>query len=56
VPHLTGVHDSAPFLHDGRAATLEELFSRYNPEGRHGRADQLSPEEMGDLIQFVREL
>jgi YVTN family beta-propeller protein len=56
VPHLVGVHDSAPYLHDGRAASLEEVFSRYNPEERHGKADRLSPEEMSDLLQFVREL
>jgi YVTN family beta-propeller protein len=56
VPHLVGVFDSAPFLHDGRAATLQEVFTRYNPEGKHGRAHLLTPEELRDLIAFVREL
>jgi YVTN family beta-propeller protein len=56
VPHLAGVYDSAPYLHDGRAATLEEVFTRYNPTGSHGRAHLLAPEELRDLIAFVREL
>lgn len=56
VPHLSGVYDSGPYLHDGRAATLEEVFSRYNSQGRHGRAAALTEEELRDLLQFVREL
>lgn len=55
VPHLAGVYDSAPYLHDGRAATLEEVFTQYDPEGHHGRAHALSTEELHDLIEFVRE-
>jgi YVTN family beta-propeller protein len=56
VPHLVGAHESAPYLHDGRAATLEEVFSKYNPERRHGRADTLTPGQLGDLLEYVREL
>jgi len=26
-----GAYESAPYLHDGRAARLEEVFTRYNP-------------------------
>ena len=56
VPHLIGVYDSYPYLHDGRAATLEEIFTRYNPSGQHGKAGQLSPEELKDLLAYVRQL
>ncbi len=56
VPHLAGVYDSYPYLHDGRAQTLEEIFSRYNAARRHGSAHELSPDEMKDLLQYVREL
>ena len=56
VPHLVGAYESAPYLHDGRAATLEEVFTKYNPDHRHGSADTLTAEELGDVLEFVREL
>lgn len=56
VPHLHGVHDSEPYLHDGRARTLEEIFSRHNRENLHGKADRLTPSELADLAQYLREL
>ncbi|MGH7969068.1 MAG: hypothetical protein ACREIC_10115, partial [Limisphaerales bacterium] len=30
-PHLLGIASSAPYLHDGRARSLEELWTVYNP-------------------------
>jgi DNA-binding beta-propeller fold protein YncE/mono/diheme cytochrome c family protein len=56
VPHLLGVYDSAPYLHDGRAATLEEIFQKYNPTQEHGRAHKLSKEELANVLRYVREL
>jgi DNA-binding beta-propeller fold protein YncE/mono/diheme cytochrome c family protein len=56
VPHLVGAYESAPYLHDGRAATLEEVFTRYNPNHMHGNAHTLTPEQFRDLMEYVREL
>lgn len=56
VPHLHGVYDSSPYLHDGRAKTLEEIFTRYNAGQKHGKAHALSSEELADLLRYVREL
>ena len=56
VPHLVGAYESAPYLHDGRAATLEEIFTKYNPERRHGKADALNAAQLADLLEYVREL
>lgn len=56
VPHLTGVHDTAPYLHDGSALTLEEIFSRKNPKNLHGKVHELSEAELRDLLQYVKEL
>ena len=56
VPHLSGVYDSYPYLHDGRAKTLEEVFERFNPGKQHGKADALTPEELKDLLDYVRQL
>lgn len=56
VPHLLGVFDTYPYLHDGRARTLEEIFTQHNPQRLHGKAHELSPAEFKDLIEYVREL
>ncbi|MFN3652852.1 MAG: beta-propeller fold lactonase family protein [Armatimonadota bacterium] len=56
VPHLRGAFDSAPYLHDGRAETLESIFQRHNGEKKHGRAHELSPAELADVLRYVREL
>jgi hypothetical protein len=39
-------------LHDGSAATLEEVF-RVNREDQHGRTSQLVPSELEDLVAYV---
>ena len=56
VPSLRGVARTAPYLHDGRAATLEEIFERHNPEKRHGRAHELTRGELADVIMFLKSL
>ncbi|HTE20462.1 MAG TPA: beta-propeller fold lactonase family protein, partial [Armatimonadota bacterium] len=56
VPHLAGAHDSAPYLHDGRAKNLEAVFSRWNPDKKHGKAHELTKEELADVLRYVREL
>jgi len=56
VPHLAGVFDTYPYLHDGRAATLEEIFQKHNAKQLHGKAHELSADELKDVIQYVREL
>ena len=32
-PHLNNIYASAPYLHDGRAATLEEIWTKYGKDG-----------------------
>lgn len=56
VPHLIGVYDTYPYLHDGRAKTLEEVLTRYDDQKAHGKAHELNPEELKDLVEYVREL
>jgi YVTN family beta-propeller protein len=55
VPHLVGVYDSAPYLHDGRAASLEAIFTEHNAGQLHGGAHLLTDAERGDLLQYLRE-
>ena len=56
VPSLRGVGRSAPYLHDGRAATLEDIFKQHNPHKRHGKAHELTPAELTDLVAFLKSL
>jgi YVTN family beta-propeller protein len=56
VPHLEGVYDTEPYLHAGQANTLAEIFTRHDPDGRHGAFAALSAEEQADLLRFVQEL
>jgi YVTN family beta-propeller protein len=55
-PSLRGVYGRAPYLHDGRAATLRDaLTGDHRPEKVTGRGS-LSEAELSDLIEYVRSL
>lgn len=56
VPHLLGAWDSGPYLHDGRAKTLKEVFSKHNPEDKHGKTTKLSEQELNDLVEYLKTL
>ncbi len=51
-PSLRGVGRREPLLHDGRAATLDDVFRRY----RHPRETELSDAEAADLVAFLKTL
>ena len=55
-PTLVELWRTAPYLHDGRASTLEELFIRFNPDDRHGRTSGLSEAELEELTVFLLSL
>jgi YVTN family beta-propeller protein len=56
VPHLNNIYASAPYLHDGRAATLEEIWTKYSPNDKHGVANDLSKIELNEMIDYLRTL
>jgi hypothetical protein len=53
-PTLRGLWNSAPYLHDGSAQTLEEVLRRSGPQ--HGDMASLSPADQQDLIAFLRQV
>jgi DNA-binding beta-propeller fold protein YncE len=55
-PHLLGIADTAPYLHDGRAATLEEIWTVHAPDDEHGRVNDLSKLQLNDLVAFLKTL
>jgi len=55
-PTLLEAYRTAPYMHDGRAATLEEVVTTCNPDDRHGRTSNLSKQEIADLVAFMMAL
>jgi len=56
VPHLRNVVYSAPYLHDGSARSLEEIWTVFNPRDTHGVTNDLTKDELNDLIEYLRTL
>jgi cytochrome c peroxidase len=63
VPTLRNIDASAPYMHDGSLATLEEVIEHYNQGGRgHPNTDPavhplgLADDEKADLAAFLRTL
>jgi cytochrome c peroxidase len=55
-PHLTNLFTSAPYLHDGRAKTLEEIWTIYGEDDKHGRVNDLTKAELNDLINYLKSI
>jgi len=53
-PQLVNIALTAPYLHDGSAATLEEIWTIHNPHDQHGRTNDLTKDELNDLIEYLR--
>jgi len=52
-PTLVEVWRTAPYLYDGRAATIKEVLTKYNPGDTHGATSGLSEQQINDLVEFV---
>jgi YVTN family beta-propeller protein len=52
-PTLRFLFDSAPYLHDGSAATLREVLTTANRDDEHGVTSHLTEQEIEDLIAFL---
>lgn len=55
-PTLIEVWRTAPYLQDGRAATMTEVLTTFNPDDLHGDTSGLSEEEINDLAEYVLSL
>ena len=56
VPQLSNVAYSAPYLHDGSARSLEEIWTVFNPRDTHGASNDLTKDELNDLIEYLKTL
>jgi cytochrome c peroxidase len=56
VPQLNNVYESAPYLHDGKAATLEEIWTKYNDHDEHGVANDMRKDQLNDLVEYLKSI
>lgn len=55
-PNLNNIYESAPYLHDGSAAKLEEIWTKFNNNDEHGVANDLTKNQLNDLVEYLTSL
>jgi hypothetical protein len=55
-PALNEGWRTAPYLHDGRAATMMDVLTTFKPGDRHGKTSNLSKQELNDLVEYLLSL
>jgi len=55
-PTLVELWRTAPFLHDGSAATVKDVLTAHNKSDRHGKTSKLSKQEIDDLTAYLLSL
>lgn len=56
-PQLTNVFENAPYLHDGRCYSLEEIWTVHNPDDMHGTTNgTVDKRELNALIEYIKTL
>lgn len=55
-PTLVEIWRTAPYLHDGSAATLQEVLTSRNSAQQHGRTSQLTPAQIDDVVEYLLSL
>ena len=56
IPQLDRIYEKPPYLHNGEAKSLEEIWTIYNPTDKHGVTSDMSKEQLNDLVEFLKTL
>jgi YVTN family beta-propeller protein len=56
IPQLDRVYEDAPYMHNGEALTLEEIWTLFNDSNKHGMTSDMTKEQLNDLIEFLKTL
>jgi YVTN family beta-propeller protein len=56
VPTLRDVWQTAPYLHDGSAATLKDVLTTGNSNGRHGATATLTTAQVDQLVAYLQQI
>ncbi len=55
-PKLNNIVDTPPYLHDGRAQTLEEIWTIYAEDDTHGYVNDMTKQQLNDMIEYLRSI
>ena len=55
-PTLIEAWRTAPYLYDGRAASVEDMLRKHNIDDQHGQTSNLTDRQIKDLAEFVLSL
>ena len=56
VPQLEGVVMKPPYLHNGEALEMEDIWTLFNPEDKHGLTSDMNKAQLNDLIEYLKAL
>ena len=56
IPQLDRVYQDAPYLHNGEAVTLEEIWTVFNNDDKHGITTDMNKEQLNDLVEYLKTL
>ena len=43
-----------PYLHNGEAQSLEEIWTLFNPHDQHGITSDMDKVQLNDLIEYLK--
>jgi hypothetical protein len=55
-PTLVETWRTAPYLHDGSAATMRDVLTTANKSDQHGKTSHLTADQLNDLIEYLLSL
>ncbi|MCL3781672.1 c-type cytochrome [Prolixibacteraceae bacterium JC049] len=55
-PTLIETWRTAPYLHHGKAATIKEVFTKFNTKDLHGKTKSLSAQQIDQLTEYILSL
>jgi YVTN family beta-propeller protein len=56
IPQLDRVYEDAPYMHNGEALTLEEIWTVFNNSNKHGLTSDMNKEQLNDLVEYLKTL
>jgi len=55
-PTLIEAWRTAPYLHDGRAATIKDVLTEFNKKDMHGKTSDLTEKQIEELVEYILSL
>jgi cytochrome c peroxidase len=55
-PTLLGVYRNTEYLHHGKAKSLMDVVTTFNPKDEHGKTSHLTQAQKEDLVEFLKSL